>query len=79
MQLTATKANSKTKQGNGAVLSAYMPPVCIDVAYAMMSLVGYDNMSAFVKDAVIEKCQNIAMATTNIGNSHKSERRSQQM
>ncbi len=52
----------QNKKHNRAIASTQLPVAVFDSMTRMAELEGYDSVSSFVRDAIIEKCQATAAA-----------------
>lgn len=69
--MTKIAANTKARYGNTCVMSSSVPEAIYQSAVRCAELNGYETMSAFIKDAIIEKVQTTAMAMSSLCQEHK--------
>ena len=64
--------NQQKRNGNTLIMSACVPEVIYETGLRVAELHGYESMSSFVKDAIIEKIEATASAMSNICRKQKS-------
>lgn len=69
--MTKVAVTQQKRYGNTCVMSSSVPDVIYQSAVRCAELNGYETMSAFIKDAIIEKVQTTAMAMNSLCREHK--------
>ena len=64
--------SQQTRNGNSCVMSSSVPVVVYETALRCAELHGYSSMSAFIKDAILEKMQTTSMAISSICQKNKA-------
>ena len=65
------QASQQKRHGNTCVMSSSVPQVVYETAIRCAELNGYDSMSGFIKDAILEKIQLTSTAISMICSEHK--------
>ena len=65
------ESNQQKRNGNSYVMSSSVPQVVYETAIRCAELNGYDSMSSFIKDAILEKMQLTSTAISMICSEHK--------